>query len=653
MRNLPVLCLLMAAPLAAAEDSFLQWMNHIAQQQLDRREEAVRAIHGPDEARRRQAVVREKILKLIGGLPDYQGPLNAKVTGAIRKPRYTIEKVIFESLPQFYITADLYRPNQPGRYPGVLFPMGHWDQGKAAAQRTAANLAEKGFVVLAYDPVGQGERFQQYDRRLKASLAGGTTDQHFQAGAQAILAGENFARYRIWDAKRALDYLVSRPEVETEKIGCTGCSGGGTLTAYISALDGRIKVAAPACYINTWRKLFTGPTGDSEQSFPDFLSSGLDVMDYIELFAPKPYLICNTVGDFFPIEGARYAYQESLDWYRLFGAEDKIRWAVGPGGHGTPLEIREAIYEWMIRWLKDGKGNFREEPVDMAPDFELLATESGHVEGREMYQVILESLRARSKPGTPVELLAELRKLSGRAHERTLAFHVTHQESGLDFRVQQLEIDVEPGLALAARLYLPYGRKPRPGVLLVEMGAEAAGSLAREGAVVLDLEPRGMPEPPNPRYNGNWLQNTRAWLIGRNLPGMRALDILYGLDVLQTQQDVDRSGLRAAARGVAGIWLLMAAAQDARLQKIWLDHTPYSLRAALEAPLTRNLHDAVMPGFALHWDLEDMVKAMAPRRVIWSDPADWLGHVMPGVAGAAYRVMDEGDARFLGELAAN
>jgi hypothetical protein len=326
MRNLTFACLLIAAPLAAAEDPFLDWMDHIAQQQLDRREQAVRAVRSAAEARARQAQVRAKILELIGGLPDYEGPLNAKITGVIQKPQYAIEKLIFESLPQYYVTADLYRPNRAGRYPGVLFPMGHWDQGKAAAQRMAANLASKGFVVLAYDPVGQGERFQQYDPRLKQSLAGGTTDQHFQNGAQAILAGENFARYRIWDARRALDYLVSRPEVEKEKIGCTGCSGGGTLTAYIAALDGRIKVAAPACYINTWRKLFTGPTGDSEQSFPGFLSSGLDVMDYIELFAPKPYLIANTVGDFFPIEGARYAYQESLDWYRLFDAEEKLRW---------------------------------------------------------------------------------------------------------------------------------------------------------------------------------------------------------------------------------------------------------------------------------------------------------------------------------------
>src|SRR5689334_4085727 len=104
MRKLSIICLLIVTPLTA-EDAFLEWMDHIAQQQLDRREEVVHAIHNPGEARARQAQVRAKILELIGGLPDYDGPLNPKVTGTIHKPQYTIEKVIFESLPQYYVTA--------------------------------------------------------------------------------------------------------------------------------------------------------------------------------------------------------------------------------------------------------------------------------------------------------------------------------------------------------------------------------------------------------------------------------------------------------------------------------------------------------------------------------------------------------------------
>jgi dienelactone hydrolase len=528
--------------------------------------------------------------------------------------------------------------------------MGHSEEGKLAGQPMAANLAMKGFVVLAYDPVGQGERQQAYDRRVEASLVGVATDQHIQAGAQSILAGENFARYRIWDAKRALDYLLSRPEVESEKIGCTGCSGGGTLTTYISALDPRIKVAAPACYINSWRQLFAGPTGDSEQSFPFFLSSGLDVADYIELFAPKPWLINSTVGDFFPIEGARHAYQEALDWYRIYNAEDNIRWAIGPGPHGTPLEIREAIYEWMIRWLKDGRGNFREEPVELAPEFDLLATQTGQVGGREIYQVILERFRQRMSQGNSEQLLAEMRKWSGPHAGQPPVVHVLSDVPGEVFRTQQLALEVEPGLETSGVLYAPVAPGRKSAVLLINMETPLAERLAAQGAVVLNLQPRGVPVPSTGEDQAAALQNIRAWVIGKDLAGMRAGDIQRGVDVLLAQPDVDAGSLRAAARNVSGVWLLMAASTDARIGKIWLDRTPYSLRAALEVPLARDLHDAVIPGFALHWDLEDLVKAMAPRPVLWTDPTDWVGKVVPHRAGFLYRIFREPDDRFLAEL---
>jgi hypothetical protein len=647
---LTCICALNVAALPAADDRLLQWLDRIAQQQLSDREATISRIHSESEANARQAWVRAKLLELLGGLPDYDGPLNARITGRIERPRYTIEKVVFESLPQFYVTANLYLPRGAGKHPAVLIPMGHWEQGKLAAQPIAANLAMKGFVALAYDPVGQGERQQAYDRRIEASLAGGATDQHFQAGAQSILAGENFARYRIWDGKRALDYLLTRPEVDGDKIGCTGCSGGGTLTTYISALDPRVKVAAPACYINSWRQLFAGPIGDSEQSFPFFLSSGLDVADYIELFAPKPWLISSTIGDFFPIEGARHAYQEALDWYRIYGAEDHIHWAVGPGPHGTPLEIREAIYQWMIRWLKNGRGNFREEPVEMAPDSDLLATPNGQVEGRQLYQVIEESFHKRMRPESSEQLLTEVRKWSGPRASQPPLVHVLYDKPGEVFRTQELALEVEPGLEISGTLYAPLANGPKPAILLVDWDAALAERLAGLGAVVLNLRPRGIPLPSTGEDQAATKQDIRAWVIGRNMAGMRAFDIQRGVDVLVSRPDVDAGSVRAAARNVSGVWLLMAASTDARIGRIWLDHTPYSLRTALEVPLARDLHDAVIPGFALHWDLEDLVKAMTPRPVLWSDPTDWMHMVVPHLSGFLYRTFDEPDDRFLNEL---
>src|SRR5579872_5489142 len=310
----PLWCVVfLGTPLLAEEakrDPLLAWMDGIAQQELDQREKASAEIHTVEEAENRKRVVREKFLEDIGGLPEYNGPLNAKVTGRIEAGAYTIEEVIFQSLPGFYVTANLYRPNQPGRYPGILLQAGHTQEGKPEGQLLAANLALKGVVVLAFDPVGQGEREQTYERQVGHALEGWSVPEHIQAGAQSILIGESVSRYFIWDAKRALDYLASRPEVDAERLGAAGCSGGGALTTFIGALDARAKAVAPACFINSYRVLFAGPDPDSEMSAPNLLSSGLDMADYVELRAPVPWLILATEGDYFTPAGAKLVYEE-------------------------------------------------------------------------------------------------------------------------------------------------------------------------------------------------------------------------------------------------------------------------------------------------------------------------------------------------------
>ena len=209
----------------SGQDPLLRWMDQIAQEQLQRRETALANISGVADAERRKQIVRQTVLSLVGGLPDYNGPLNPRTTGTIQCEGYAIEKVIFESLPGFYVTANVYRPNHAGRYPGILLQAGHTQEGKPEGQRLAANLALKGFLVLAFDPVGQGEREQTYDRRVDRPLAGWSVPEHIQAGAQSLLIGESVARYFIWDAKRALDYLASRPEVDSRAIGSRGVLG--------------------------------------------------------------------------------------------------------------------------------------------------------------------------------------------------------------------------------------------------------------------------------------------------------------------------------------------------------------------------------------------------------------------------------------------
>jgi cephalosporin-C deacetylase-like acetyl esterase len=204
-------------------------------------------IRTKEDLDRRRQFVREQILKAIGGLPE-RTPLNARTVATLERDGYRIEKLIFESQPKFYVTANLYLPaaGQPP-FPAVLYPLGHELGSKAheAWQQMLATLARRGYVALTWDTIGQGERIQLYSPDLHDSYLRGSTTEHTILGNQALLTGQAIARYTIWDGIRALDYLLSRKEVDPARVAVTGNSGGGTHTAYLAALDDRLKIAAP------------------------------------------------------------------------------------------------------------------------------------------------------------------------------------------------------------------------------------------------------------------------------------------------------------------------------------------------------------------------------------------------------------------------
>ena len=619
-------------------------MDQIAQKELDAREAAIAGIRTVAHAEARKKVVREKLMAIMGGLPDYNGPLHAKVTGTIQADGYIIEKIIYESLPGYFVTANLYRPAQPGRYPAVLLQAGHTQEGKAEPQRLAANLALKGFVSLAFDPVGQGEREQTYDPQLKAPAAGWSVNEHIHAEAQSNLIGEGVARYFIWDAKRSLDYLAGRPDVDPTRMGAAGCSGGGALTTFIGALDPRLKVVIPACFPNSYRLLFTGSSPGSEMSFPEFLAQGLDTADLVELSAPTPWLIQATEQDYFTPPGAKMVYDEAKRWYILYGAADKIGIFIGPGPHGTPLVSREAVYQWMIRWLKDGRGDFHELPVKTYTNYELLVTPTGRVEdepgSRKLFQLILEDYQTKQHKGTTAELVTKLRSLKIPTDGSAPHVRILGESDGEGVHSLQIEFESEPGISITGKLYVPVSLGRKPAVLLVagKLSDWLAERVAKSGRVVLKLEPRlSFSQESRRPFVGDYLADERATLIGRNLPAMRAHDILCGVDVLAARDDVDPASIRAAAQGVRGIWLLLAAATDARISKVWLDKTPYSLLEALHNSVNTDLSDAVIPGFVLHWDLDDLTKAMGARPVLWTDPTNWMGRVAHAGPGFRYR----------------
>ncbi|HEX5482794.1 MAG TPA: acetylxylan esterase, partial [Terriglobia bacterium] len=435
------------------ESPLLRWMNQIAQQELQERQKEIDQIHTVAQAEQRERWVRKTLIQLLGGLPSYNGPLDARVTGRLQNDSYAIEKVIYRSLPGFYVTANVYRPNQPGRYPAVLLQAGHTQEGKPEDQRIAVNLALKGFVALCFDPIGQGEREQTYSRLMGAPLSGWSVPEHIMAGAEARLIDEGLARYFIWDAKRSLDYLASRPDVDASRLGAAGCSGGGALTTFIGALDSRLKAVIPACYPNSYRLLFAGPDPDPEMGFPRFLVSGLDTADFVELSAPTPWLIQETKDDYFTPAGAELVYEEARRWYNIYGAQDKVGFFVGPGPHGMPLVSREAVYRWMIRWLKGGQGDFHEQPVKrMYTNHELQVTPSGHVEdlpgSRKLYQLLLGDFHAREQQRTIPQLRAELRSLKIPTDGSTPKVKILDESNGPDSQRQDIQLESEPGVEI-------------------------------------------------------------------------------------------------------------------------------------------------------------------------------------------------------------
>jgi len=321
-------------------------------------------------------------------------------------------------------------------------------------------------------------------------------------------------------------------------------------------------------------------------------------------------------------------YEDARRFCRLYSAEDKIAFFVGPGPHGTPPVSREAVYRWLIKWLNNGKGDPHDVPVKIYNNHELLVTKTGRVEdepgSRKTYQLFLDDLRAKRKPGTTAELLAKLQQLGIRTDGSA---PLVKELDGAG----RIRFESEPGIEIDASVYVPTlsGKKPAVLLLASKFSDVLADRAAKEGRIALVLEPRHSPSFDDRRpFLGDWLANTRADQIGVSLPGRRAYDILRGVDLLCARKDVDPGSIRAAAQGVKGIWLLLAAAADPRIQAIWLDKTPYSLEEALHNTLNANLSDAVIPGFVLHWDLEDLIKAMRERLVMRTDPANWMGKVV-------------------------
>jgi dienelactone hydrolase/pimeloyl-ACP methyl ester carboxylesterase len=342
--------------------------------------EARRLLKTKADAEEYVAEVRQKIERCFAPFPE-RTPLNARVTGVVDRDTYRIEKIIFESRPQFFVTANLYVPRERKLpLPGVVGSCGHSQNGKAAEayQSFAQGLARMGYVVLIFDPIGQGERLQYGHQEARTRPRVGV-GEHLYAGNQQFLVGEFFGSWRAWDGIRALDYLLTRPEVDPQQVGITGNSGGGTMTTWLCGLERRWSMAAPGCFVTTFRRnLENELPADTEQCPPHALALHLDHADFLAAMAPRPVIILAKERDFFDIRGAEEAWRRLKRLYALLGAEENVKLFVGPTEHGYSKENREAMYQWFNRVTRVSDAQ-TEPDLIIEKDETLWCTESGQV----------------------------------------------------------------------------------------------------------------------------------------------------------------------------------------------------------------------------------------------------------------------------------
>jgi cephalosporin-C deacetylase-like acetyl esterase len=624
-----------------------------AKKHFDLRRQTVANLRTPDDIHKRQANLKTKFLEALGGFPE-KTPLNAKVVGTIKADGFRVEKVIYESRTNHHVTANLYLPDASGPVPGVLLPCGHSANGKAAEpyQRACILLAQNGMAVLCYDPIGQGERNQLLDKNGKPLVEG--TNEHTMIGVGALLVGQTTATYCIWDGIRSLDYLASRPEVDAKRLGCTGNSGGGTLTAYLMALDDRIVAAAPSCYLTTLEKLFAtiGPQ-DAEQNIPGQVAFGMEHADFLTMRAPLPTLMAVATHDYFNIDGAWTTFREASRVFAALGHGERVAIFEFEDKHGFSKPRREAAMRWLRRWLVGKDDAPVEVEAKIFTDAQLQCTRSGQVlvdfRGKSAFDLNADQARALAK-GRPAPSVEQILQLIGLPASKVkgLGAHFASTAAGKtkrDILIHHGYIQSEPGLKLSLDIYR-HMEKPKSVVIFLHDDNDLAAStrlddLVKAGHDVAVPSLRGMgeslPEKGSLAKKYFGADQNEAFLamhLNRPLLGHRVVDLLTVVEWLGQ----DTAPLEILALGNTGPIALHAAALDKRIAKVMLERSLFSWQNVVETPISYRQLANVVPSALRAYDLPDLAALLAPRPLTLEDPVN--AQNLPAgadIVAAAYR----------------
>ena len=626
------------------------YLRGLAKKAVEKRDAELAKLVTPAAIEARQKWVRETLWRLIGGMPE-RTPLNARTTGSLERDRYKVEKVVYESRPGLYVSANLYIPrNGSGPFPAVLFQSGHYDEGKAHPnyQRCCQGLAQLGFVVLAFDPMGQGERIQYPDTSGTHTRLQDVDSEHTIPGKQMLLYGDTATRFQLWDSIRSLDYLTSLPIVNAKRVGSTGHSGGGTLTMLLSAADERLAAAA-VCMGNleniaTPNFLPPGSTDDAEQDLVDSGPLGFDRWDLLFPFAPKPMLVWPSDRDFYSTYSSEYVtngwqeFQKLKAAYVVMNHADHVKWAGTPLPHSLAYDSRLLVYDWFSRWLKGSTEAVRDEPPVKPEDAATLhATASGSVVTSLHSETAFTLNKARKVERTPAKLDSLLRVSRSAASAKVIA-----RRQSPTTTVEVLEVASEPAVWLPAWVIAAKGVSRDKPVLLVldpveseRLWFEPDADLAPGSPVVCAADIRGvgalLPEygPGHAGYAASHRQEENyAWgsiILGKPLVGQRVTDILAVVGALRKHPATTGRRIRIAAAGKLTIPALFAAALDKGIEALYLSGGLTSFRDVVDSELYNQPFANFVPGLLNHTDLPEVAAGIAPRRIILAGAANAKG----------------------------
>lgn len=622
---------------------------------LDKRANRIAALGSLSDWKGRQQSLRKTLNDAVGPFPE-KTPLHAKVVRTVNKDEYKVEHIVYESQPGFYVTSSLFIPKGlRGKAPAVIYCSGHSADGYRSKvyQHVILNLVKKGFIVLAFDPVGQGERSEYFDPKTEKSTVGGTTKEHSYPGAQAFITGSSQARYMIWDGIRSVDYLLSRKEVDSERIGITGRSGGGTQSSYIAAFDERIKAVAPENYITSFTRLFesVGPQ-DAEQNFFNGIKRGLDHADLLEVRAPKPALMITTTRDMFSIQGARETAAEVARVYQAYGKEGDFSMVEDDAPHASTLKNREAMYAFFQKAL-DNPGSSKDEETELLSVDEIRVTKTGQVStslggetvfslNRKESEKLIEKLQSsRQNPSQDFfsSVVASAKKLSGFEEPTEIVepvFTGRFQQEG--YVIEKYFVKGEGDYPIPYLLIKPEHPNHKALLYLNPLGksveALADGEIewfVKKGYTVLAPDMVGVGEMGPGDFRGDaYIGNTsfNIWFasmqIGRSIVGIRASDLIKLARLLHKETGI--AEIYGFARERAAPVLLHAAAFEPLIERIALVEPYSSYRSIVMNPSYNPVFvPNTVPGALKAYDLPDLAASLYPRKLLIMGTTDGLG----------------------------